>query len=99
MFMHVPVVVFLSLSRVRISNSKSVAEVIRSRYSENTIKKTRKLEKLDYCLRKLELDLQFFRKCDGSNVIPFFFFFFLISFWQIVLLNIHLPSDFVKSFV
>ena len=73
MFMHVPVVVFLSLSRVRISNSKSVAEVIRSRYSENTIKKIRKLEKLDYCLRKLELDLQFFRKCDDSNVIPFFF--------------------------
>ena len=96
MFMHVPVGVFLSLSRVRISNSKSVAEVIRSRYSENTIKKTRKLEKLDYCLRKLELDLQFFRKCDDSNVIPFLF---LISFWQIVMLNIHLPSDFVKSFV
>ena len=71
MFIHVAVV-FLFLTRVRFSKSKSVDEVIRSRYSENTVKRIRKLEKLDYHLRKAELDLQFLCKCDDSNVIPNF---------------------------
>ena len=30
------------------------------------------MEKLDYCLRKAELDLQFLCKCDDGNVIPNF---------------------------
>ena len=57
---------------VRFPKSKSIAEVIRSRYSENTVKIIRKLEKLDYRLRKTELDLQFLCKCDDYNVIPNF---------------------------
>ena len=72
MFIHVAVIVFLFLARVRFPKSKSIAEVIRSRYSENTVKRIRKLEKLDYRLRKTELDLQFLCKCDHNNVIPNF---------------------------
>ena len=58
MFIHVAVIVFLILARVRFPKSKSFGEVIRSRYSENTVKSIRKLEKLDYSSRKAELDLQ-----------------------------------------
>ena len=47
-------VVFLLLARVRFPKSKSIAEVIRARYNENTVKRIRKLEKLDYHLRKAE---------------------------------------------
>ena len=59
MFIHLAVVVFLILARVRFPKSKSIAEVIRSRYSENTVTRIRKLEKL-----------QVLCKCDDSNVVP-----------------------------
>ena len=72
MFTHVAVIVFLFLARVRFSRSKSIAEVIQSRYSENIVKRIRKLEELDYRLRKAELDLQFLCKWDDSNAIPIF---------------------------
>ena len=71
-FIHVAVIAFLFLPMVRFSKSKTVARVIRSRYSEKTVKRIQKLEKPDYCLHKLELDLQFLFKCDDSNVIPNF---------------------------
>ena len=72
MLIHVAVFVFLFLARVWFPKSKSIVEVIRSRYSENTVKRIRKLEKLDYRLRKAELDLQFLCKCDDNNIIPNF---------------------------
>ena len=72
MFIHVAVFVFLFLARVRFPKSKSIAEVIRSRYSENTVKRIWKLEKLDYCLCKAELDRQFLCKCVDNNVMPNF---------------------------
>ena len=59
MFIQLAVVVFLFLARVRFPKSKSIAEVIRSSYSENTVTRIRKLEKL-----------QVLCKCDDSNVIP-----------------------------
>ena len=62
----------LFLARVRFPKSKSIAEEIRSRYSENTVKSIRKSEKLDHRLRKAELDLQFLCKCGDSNVTPNF---------------------------
>ena len=77
MFIHVAVFVFLFLARVRFPKSKSIAEVIRSRYSENTVKRIRKLEKLDYPLHKADLDLQFLCKCD--DVIPDFLNFRLVN--------------------
>ena len=70
--MRVAVIVFLFLARVRFPRSKSIAEVIRARYNENTVKRIRKLEKLDYRLRKAELDLEFLCKCNDNNVIPKF---------------------------
>ena len=92
MFIHVAVIVSFFLAGVRFPKSKSIAEVIRSRYSENTVKRIWKLEKLHYRLRKTELHLQFLCKCDDNNVIPNF----LNLRWQIVILNIHLPIGFVN---
>ena len=85
MFIHVAVIAFLFFARVRFPKSKSVAEVIRPRYTANRIQK---LEKFDYCLRKSELDLQFLSKCDNSNVIP--------SFLNFRLANIHLKGELNK---
>ena len=98
MFIHVAVSVFLFLARVRFPKSKSIAEVIRSRYSENTVKRIRKLEKLDYRLRKAELDLLFLCKCDDNNVIPNFLNFRLANseISNSVTLNIYLPIGFVN---
>ena len=63
---------FLFLARVRFSKSKSIAEVIRSRYIENNVKRIRKLEKLGYYIHKVELDLQFLCKYDDNNITPNF---------------------------
>ena len=63
-------VIFLFLGRVQFSKSKSMAEVIRASYNENTVKRIWKLEKLNYCLRKTELDLKLLRKCN-NNVVCF----------------------------
>ena len=78
MFIHVAVA-FLFLARVRFPKSKLITEVIRSRYSENTVNRIWKLEKLDYRLRKAGLNLQFLCKCDDSNVIPSFLNFCLAN--------------------
>ena len=91
MFIHVAVIVFLILARVRFPKSKSFGEVIRSRYSENTVKSIRKLEKLDYSSRKAKLDLQLLCKCDDSNV--------MLNFLNLRLANSHLkysPTGFVN---
>ena len=71
MFIHVAVIVFLFLARVRFPKSKSSAEVIRSRYSKNTVKRIRKLEKLDY--------RRFLCKCNDDKVIPNFLNFHLAN--------------------
>ena len=70
--MLVAVIAFLFLTKVRFPKSKSIAEVIRARYNENTVKRIWKLEKLDYRLRKAELDLEFLCKCNDNNVVPKF---------------------------
>ena len=72
MLMRVAVIDFLFLARVQFPNSKSIAEVIWAIYNENTVKRIRKLEKLDYRLRKVELDLEFLSKCNDNNIIPKF---------------------------
>ena len=63
------VIVFLFLRRVQFPKTKSTVVVIRSRYSENTVKRFRKFGKHDYRLPKAELHLQFLCNCDDSNVI------------------------------
>ena len=72
MFMRVAATVFLFLTRLRFLESKSVSQIIRSRFSDLIIKRLPKIEQIDYHLRRAELDLVFFSKCRASNVIPRF---------------------------
>ena len=83
MFMRVAVIIFLFLVRLWFPKSKSIGEVIRARYNENTVKRIWKLEKLDYRLHKAELDLEFLCKCNNNNVISKF-------------LNCHLANNHLK---
>ena len=76
MFTQVTVIVFLFLVRVWFPKSKSITEVIRARYIENTIKRIQKLEKFDYHLLKAELDLKFLCKSDDKNVVAKFLIFY-----------------------
>ena len=70
--MRVAALVFLFLIRLRFPHSKSVAEVIRKRYGQNTVKKLRKLEKVDYRLQKAQIDLEFLVNCTNNSVVPKF---------------------------
>ena len=52
MFMRVTDIVFSFPARVPFPKSNFIAEVIRARCDENTVKRIREFEKLDYCLHK-----------------------------------------------
>ena len=47
-------------------------EVMRKRYGQDTVKKLRKLEKLDCRLRKAQIDLEFLVNCSNNSVVPKF---------------------------
>ena len=49
-----------------------MSHIIRRRYGDQIIKRLRKFEKIDYCLRKAEIDLEFLVKCKDNSVIPKF---------------------------
>lgn len=68
--MRVAALVFLILICLRFPYSKSVAEVIRKRYGQDTVKKLGKLEKLDFRLHKPQIDLQFSVNCSNNFVVP-----------------------------
>ena len=68
--MIVATIVFLFLIRLRFPKSKSISDILRRRYSQSTLKRIRKFEKLDYRLCKAELDLEFLLWYRDSNVIP-----------------------------
>ena len=70
MFMKVAAIIFLFLIRLRFPESKSLSHIIRRRYGDKIIKRLRKFEKIDYHLRKAELDLKFLVKCRDNKVIP-----------------------------
>ena len=72
MFMRVADLVFLLLIRLCFPHSNFVTEVIRKRYGQNTVKKFRKLEKLDYRLRKDHLDIVLLVNCSNSFLVPKF---------------------------
>ena len=86
MFMRLAAIVFLFLIWLRFPQSKSVSQIIRSRYGDKTIKRLRKFEKTDYRLEKAEVDLGFFVRCRDNNVIPRF-------------LNFRLAKKSLRSFV
>ena len=72
MLMRVAAIVFLFLIRLRFPKSKSISDIIRGRYSQSTLKRIRKFEKLDFRLRKAELDLELLLRCRDNNGIPNF---------------------------
>ena len=51
--------VFLFFIRLRFPKSKSISDILHRRAGQSALKRIRKFEKLDYRLRKAELDLEF----------------------------------------
>ena len=74
MFMKVAAIAFLFLIWLRFPHSKSLSQIIRSRYGDKIVKRLRKFEKIDYRLRKAELDLEFLVKCRDRNMVPKFIY-------------------------
>ena len=64
--------ILLFVIKCRFPSSKSFANIIRDRYDENTLQKTRKLEKLDFKIRKCELDIEYLKTCIENNLRPKF---------------------------
>ena len=63
MFTRVAAIVFLFLIRLRL-----LSDILGRRYCQSTLERTRKFTRLDYRLRKAELDLEFLLRCRDSNV-------------------------------
>ena len=51
--------VFLFMIRSRFPKSKPLSEIIRNRYGNYALKFIRKVEKLDFSLRKISVDIEF----------------------------------------
>ena len=64
--------VFIFLTRLVFSSRLSIAEVLRKKYCDQTLKLVRKFEKTDIKHKKSLLDLQFLKICEDHNVIPKF---------------------------
>ena len=64
--------VLLFIIKCRFPANKSVADIIRGRYNENVLSKIRRLEKLDFKLRKCNLDIEFLTICIENNLVPNF---------------------------
>ena len=64
--------ILLFVIKCRFPANKSVAEIIRKRYDGNVLKDIRRLEKLDYKLRKCDLDLEFLQTCWDNQLVPNF---------------------------
>ena len=62
--------VFIFLTRLRFPSRLSIAEVLRKRYGDRTLKLVTKFEKTDIKRKKARLDLQFLKFCEDDNVIP-----------------------------
>ena len=78
MLMIVAAIIFLFLIRLQFPKSKSISEILRRRYGQSILKILRTFEKLNYLIRKAELDLEFLLRCRDSNVIPNFLTFKLV---------------------
>ena len=64
--------VLLFIIRLRLPRSPSIADVIRKRYGDKALKNVRKFERLDYQVRKCQLDIEFVNTCHKYSVIPNF---------------------------
>ena len=73
MFMRVATLAFLFLARICFLRlNESIPSIIPRRYGDKVLREERQFEKLDYKLRKVQLDLDFLCKCKDSDVIPKF---------------------------
>ena len=72
MFLRVAVLVFLFLARICFPRTKSITATIRSRYGDKILKMIKKLEKLNFKLRKAKRDIKFLCKCENNDIIPNF---------------------------
>ena len=64
--------VFIFLTRLRFPSRLFIAEFLRKRYGDQTLKVVRKFEKTDIKHKKALLDLQFLKICEDHNVISKF---------------------------
>ena len=64
--------VFLFITRIRFPSNKSISDIVTTRYGRDTLQTIRKFEKLNFKRRKLELDLDFLRKCLDQRLTPTF---------------------------
>ena len=64
--------VLLFLIRLRFPRDKSIAQVISLRYGADVVQSLRKWEKLNFKRRKVQLDIEFLRKCESQCLIPAF---------------------------
>ena len=64
--------VLLFVIKCRFPANKSIAEIIRKRYDENVLKDIRRLEKLDYKLRRCDQDVEFLKICLDNKLTPAF---------------------------
>ena len=72
MIIRVLSLVFLFIARLRLLLGKSIANVIRSRYSDEIVKQIRRFQKFDFTIRKNDADLDFLQSCQRNNLIPKF---------------------------
>ena len=72
MLMKVFGLVFLFIIRLHFLRSQSIADAIRKRYGDKALKNVKKFERLDYQVRKCQLDIEFLNTCHKYNVIPNF---------------------------
>ena len=70
MFLQLALLVFLFLAKIRFPRTKSIAAITRSRHCDKVLKMVRKLEKLDFELRKEKLDIKFLFKWANNDITP-----------------------------
>ena len=72
MWMKTVAVILLVMVRFCFPQQVSITEVIQKRYGINCLKLLRKLEKVDYKLKKIQLDIIFLQSCMTNGLIPKF---------------------------
>ena len=63
---------FLFIIRCWFQKSKSLSGIIRCRYGNHVLKIIRRYQKLDYRMRKLDLDIKFLNTCQSIDLCPTF---------------------------
>jgi hypothetical protein len=78
-FLKAYVYFYLFITHIRFPKTKSLHEVIRERYGEETVKLIRRMERVDFKRKKTQLDLDFLLECQNRNIVPNFLYFKLAN--------------------